>query len=199
MKPARPNWTVGPLRLLRSSSGRNQRPIGPPAGPDNELAVEVTGARITDRDRGLIYEATIERTHHGVHLTSLTILTTKNSQRIDQATIRAVPVQRIAEAVSLHLVEQQHAGMAVFNTTAPRANGERPGPQEIAALWKQGLRRQDLIKHFAPVSPYTVDDWIRETRDLGLIPKASTGRKRQTPTKTRRAPKSATTERRTNE
>lgn len=195
MKSSRPNWSVGPFRILRSNLGRHRRPTGPPASPDNPLAVEITGARITDRDRGLIYEATIERDTGGAFLTSLTILTTKKGQRIDQSTIRAIPAKRIAEAVSLHLIEQEKSGMAVFNTTAPRASGEKPSPQDVAALWNQGkLRRQDLIAHFSPVSPYTVDDWIRETRDLGLIPKAHTGRKRQTPTQTRQTNRSAAPE-----
>ncbi|WP_183093321.1 hypothetical protein [Nocardioides stalactiti] len=194
MKTARPEWSVAPFRILRSSLGSHQRPIGPPASPENELAVEVTGARITDRERNLIYEATIERGPSGAYLTGLTILTTRKGQRIDQSMIRAVPVQRIAEAVGLHLIEQEKEGMAVFNSRTPMLPGERPSPQEIAALWRQGKRRKDLITHFSPVSPFTIDDWIRETRDLGLIPMATTGRKRQPPTKTRRAPKPATTE-----
>jgi hypothetical protein len=178
----------------------HRRAAGIPASPDHPLAVEIKGARITDRARGLIYEATIERDKNGTHLTSLTILTTKKGQRIDQATIRAIPVQRIAEAVSLHLIEQEKADMPTFNSAAPapRLKGEKPTPAEIAALWKQGKRRREIAAEFS-VSPYTADDWIRDTRDLRLIPKAETGRKRQTPTETRRTSKSAATERKNKE
>ena len=141
------------------------------------MVVELRGARITDRDAGLVYEATIGRRNGRVWLTSQTVLTTTENQRIDQAAIRKVPVQRIAEQVAHHLAEEARAGMPVFSEAAP-LKGERPSTQQVARDWRQGLGRAELATAYG-FSPYTVDDWLREARDAGLSPPATTGRKRK--------------------
>lgn len=141
------------------------------------MVVELRGARITDRDAGLVYEATIGRRNGRVWLTSQTVLTTTENQRIDQAAIRKVPVQGIAEQVALHLAEEGRAGMPVFSEAAP-LKGERPSTQQVARDWRQGLGRAELATAYG-FSPYTVDDWLREARDAGLSPPTTTGRKRK--------------------
>lgn len=151
-------------------------------GPDGPSPVELRGARIRDDDCGLIYEATVNRGSGKVWLTSLSIHTTHEGQRIDQDTIRRAPVQRIADQVADILAQWDDPdGYPVDWLThgAPPPTGARPSPQQVATDWESGLRRKD-IAHKYGVSLHAVDKWLKESRDADLIPQATTGRPRKT-------------------
>lgn len=174
MTPPRANstrrdWSVGTFKRWRSTL------TGDTASPGNPLAEQVRGARITDRDTGLTYEATIGRGQGQVWLDSLTIIA-KPGQRIDQALIRSVPVQRIAEQVALHLAEEDAAGVPAFATRAHRGKHDRPTAEEVAHLVAQGESRQTIATRYG-VSASAADKWIAQARRAGLIPPATTGRK----------------------
>lgn len=142
--------------------------------------VRCDGARIHDKDTGLIYEAVIERENGQARLTGLTILTTQPGQRIDKDVMRSIAVQRIAEQVSLHLDAQEDAGMPAFGETL-RSKHDGPKLEQVADDYRAGLSRSVIAAKYL-ASPYTIDKRIREARDQGLIPPARIGRKRSTKT-----------------
>jgi hypothetical protein len=143
------------------------------------------GATITDKDNDLIYQAVIEQADGKARLTGITILTTRPDQRIDQETIRRVPVQRIAEQVSLHLARQESAGVASFTTGPHRSKHDGPTVDGVAQDHKDGLSRAAIAAKWH-ASVYTIDKRLREARDQGLIGPPATGRPR--------APKTSRTE-----
>lgn len=170
MTSARRNWSLGPFTAWRSQLGS-----GTTVSRDNSLAIPIRGARITDVDRGLVYEATIEREGGRIWLSSLTILTTRRDQQIDNETMRRIPAQRIAEQVALQLAAEEAAGNAVFTTRPHTGKHDTPSPEQVAHEVKAGATRQTLaIKYSVSIS--AADKWIGRSRRAGLIPPATTGR-----------------------
>jgi len=135
------------------------------------------GATITDHDRGLIYEARIEQQDGRQWLKSLTIMTTKEGQRIDQSVMRSIPVQRIAEQVSLHLAAEQEMGTMMRSDEPWKTAHDGPTTEQVADDYRAGLSRSALATKYH-ASVFTIDKRIREARDAGLIDPATTGRKR---------------------
>ncbi len=58
--------------------------------PDDPSAQAVNRARIRDKENGLYYEATVAQEAGRLRLDSLTILTTRPDQRIDNAMMRRI-------------------------------------------------------------------------------------------------------------
>ncbi|MBB3041976.1 hypothetical protein [Nocardioides soli] len=187
------NWTLGPFTMWRHDFGDH---LGGPAprnysGPKRKI----DGATITDETSGLIYQAMIERADGRARLIGITILTTRPEQRIDQDTIRRVPVQRIAEQASLHLAEQEAAGMPVFASGPHLPKHDGPTLEEVAQDHKDGLNRAAIAakRH---TSVYTIDKRLREARDRGLIGPPTTGRPRAPKTSGSSPDEPSTTKRR---
>jgi hypothetical protein len=170
-------WTVKPFTMWRADKGDH---LGGAVSPNDRVRKRrIDGARIFDADRDLIYEAVIERANGRARLTGITILTTQPGQRIDQDTIRRVPVQRIAEQVSLHLAEAESSDLSAIFTTEPVRNAPVGRfLEEVARDHRSGLSRNAIAAKWH-VSVYTVDKRLREARDRKLIEPPTTGRPRR--------------------
>jgi hypothetical protein len=165
------NWSFAPLGAV-TGTGRKGDPYIATGQPASK------GARITDKGRGVVYEATIEwpAQQASPRLTSLTIIPI-DGQRIDQKLIRAVPVQRIAEQVGIYLARQEAGSLLISTGTYPTSQ-DTPSLQTVADLWHAGERRHDLARRFN-VTPSAVDAWLGKCRKANLIPPATTGRPRR--------------------
>ena len=182
------NWEVLPFLTHRTGTPKRDPETLVVLGVDpdrllatcqqnHEWAVPIRGALIRDDDAGLFYEATVGQAHGRTWLRSLTILTTRMDQRIDQDTIRRVPVQRIAEQVALHMAAEDEAGGPILSGELHRHPQDFPTVEEVVSEWEHGGSRKAMAKRLN-ISVYTLDKRIREARDRGLIPAASTGRPR---------------------
>lgn len=182
----KPNWQIGPLdgtfvgAIIDGDpihAKRERKGDGLFDGAVPLFRAAEDGAEITDHDRRLVYEARIGQEDGRQWLTSLTIRTTDPTRRIDQQVMRSIPVQRIAEQVALHLAVQREEGMSWVAHELHESPHDLPTVEQVAAHYRDGLGRSAIAAKYQ-MSPYTVDDRIREGRDRGLIPPARTGRKR---------------------
>lgn len=153
-------------------------------------SITVPGAKVTDRDTGLIYCATIGTGRGGPWLTYLSILTPNPGtlfgadspeQRINPPLLGRVPTRALAEAVADHLRKHEESGAAIVVDQVSRTTGDRPDLRELAEQYPQH-KRVDLAALYG-VSPSTLDRWVAEARRRGMLPPATTGRPRnpQTP------------------
>ena len=179
MPEIRRNWALSPFTMWRVFWGEpSEGQLGGTTGATS-LAPKVgrKGARIHDLDNDLLYEAVITRDSRGPRLVGLTVLPMLEGQRITSETLRRVPVQRIVEQVSLHLVEEEGSGTSVYTRELHKSPQDLPTAEQIAADYNSGLRRRQIAaKYRGIIAVHTVDKRLREARANGLIAPPTTGR-----------------------
>ena len=153
------NWSIGPWTRYE----KNERMED----------VAIRGARITDRDTGIEYRATVGTGRGGAWLTHLSI-TVPADQRVNHDVLSRTPTKAIADAVAQNLRETAEADVDAVFTTKVRVPGDRPRLSELAAEHSQRTR-QELADLYG-VSPSTIDRWVAAARSAGLIGPATTGR-----------------------
>ena len=146
----------------------------PEVNERGELA-KVPGAKITDRDTGITYRATIGIGRGGPWLTTLSI--DAGGQRINSTLLARVPTQALAEAVAEHLREQEQTGAEIVVSQVNRVLGDVPDLRELAEQYPK-QKRVDLAALYG-VSTSTLDRWVAEARRRGHLPPATTGRPRK--------------------
>jgi hypothetical protein len=136
------------------------------------------GVQIRDFAYGMTYLVTIGRANGRVWLRSLEIEPHRDNARIDNAALRRIPVQVLAEYAALYLDDRDRVRKAIgtgaprpttgtqaFGIRAPRGSIRMPGEQavptsaEVAALLKEGHTRKTLAAMFYR-TPSTISDWI---------------------------------------
>ncbi|GGM84172.1 hypothetical protein GCM10009721_06120 [Terrabacter tumescens] len=163
-----------------------------------------TGARdevvvVFDPSSGREWHVTVEQGGRGrPRITSLMI----RGGSIDQAALRQVSLGYLTEAAagfigSTEAERDKGAPLGEALQVASSKPGEvhvrdeAPSPETLAAQWnatpvsvivdgRRIGRRRALADHFG-VTVWSIDKYVREARDLGLIDAATTGRRRASP------------------
>jgi hypothetical protein len=135
----------------------------------HKAGIEVEGLQIHDDDLGLVFEATIRVRGGRPGLRSLTIITTREQQTIDAATMRRIPVQRIAAEVAKHLAEMKalHAGEA--DSIRARIPSGPPNNEQVetdkAEAEAEGVSpRQFMAKKYG-VTAWAADKWLARAKE----------------------------------
>lgn len=151
---------------------------------------------------GTAYEVTVSNDDNGFPQVATLTIRPPAGVSVDHAALRQIPLRTLAEVAAGHLQQYRTARSDGLNTSEATAlassmnpvgssvsSSGKPDVEQFAKVWNasrshvetpEGVkpRRLALAIYFG-VSPWSIDKYLREARDLGLVAPSKVGRPRK--------------------